>query len=104
VKEVQELAKRAKKNKLAVDEVAKYDQVWAVIDTDVAVRQNRWHEVVAQAEAAGVKLAYSTPCIEFWLFLHLKYSTAFILDGDAAKSLVKHELGESYSTNLGFKK
>lgn len=100
VKEVRELARRVKKNELAVDEVAKYDQVWAVIDTDVVVREGRWNEVVAQAKANRVKLAHSSPCFEFWLLMHLKYSTAFILDGDAAKLLVKHELGESYSTNL----
>jgi len=99
VNEVKELARRDKKGELSVTEVAKYDQVWAVIDTDVAVGTGVWNEVVGFAKKNKVKLAYSTPCIEFWFLLHLKFTTAQIQDGAAAKSLLNKELSQPYSTN-----
>jgi RloB-like protein len=48
-----------------------------------------------------VKLAYSTPCFEFWLLLHLVGFTtrADLVNGDAAKSAVNDALGRDYSTN-----
>jgi hypothetical protein len=99
VKDVKEVARRAKKKLLAVNELGKYDQVWAVIDTDVAVRTGIWNQVDTLAKANNVKLAHSTPCVEYWFLMHLKYTTAQIQDCSAAKSLVKHELGGTYSTN-----
>jgi hypothetical protein len=50
---------------------------------------------------AKVTLAHSTPCFEFWLLLHLVGFTtrADLVDGEAAKSAVKHALGRDYSTN-----
>ncbi len=66
-----------------------FDHVWAVIDTDVAVRDGIWNEVKQAAAAGNVSLAPSTPCIEYWLLLHLKYSTAGLTNGNAAKSALK---------------
>mgnify|MGYP000046302592 CR=1 FL=1 len=98
--EVKDLAKRARKNKLASDEVRKYDHVWAVIDTDVAKRTGIWHDVVDLAKSKKVKLAHSTPCIEFWLLLHLNYTTrADLVDGTTTKKAVEDALGHPYSTN-----
>jgi hypothetical protein len=98
--EVKQLAKRARKHLLANDEVSKYDHVWAVIDTDVAVRNGIWNEVVQLAKAKKVKLAHSTPCIEFWLLLHLGYTTrADLVDGTTSKKAVEVELGHTYSTH-----
>lgn len=97
---VNDLKKRAKKNRLAVDEVKKYDHVWAVIDTDVAIREGFWNAVIQKADAKGVKLAHSTPCFEYWLLLHLKMTTrSDLVNGDAAKKVFKEELGRDYSTN-----
>lgn len=99
-KEVKDLARRARKNQLANDEVKKYDHVWAVIDTDVAVRKDFWNEVVQLAAARKVKLAHSTPCIEFWLLLHLSYTTrGDLVDGSTSKKAVEDALGQPYSTN-----
>lgn len=66
-----------------------FDHVWAVIDTDVAVRDNTWHKVKAAAAEGKVSLSSSTPCFEYWLMLHLKYSTAPLIDGTAAKAALK---------------
>ena len=90
---------RAKRGQLRMDEPERFDQVWAVIDTDVAVRQGHWNDVRQLAAARKVKLAHSSPCFEFWLLLHLRYNTHPLVDGAAAKSALKHALGQDYAKN-----
>jgi hypothetical protein len=100
-REAKEQMRKAKKGILGINEPAKFDHVWAVVDTDVAVRNGFWNEVRQLAQARKVTLAHSTPCFEFWLLLHITgYTTrADLADGDTAKRAVKHELGRDYSTN-----
>lgn len=89
-----------RKGLLGLREPSKFDHVWAVIDTDVAVRMGYWNDVKQLAQARKVKLAHSTPCFEFWLLLHFGYTTrADLVNGDAAKSAVKEAIGRDYSTN-----
>jgi hypothetical protein len=95
-----EQQRKARKGVLGTNEPLKFDHVWAVVDTDVAVRNHIWNDVQQLASARKVKLAHSTPCFEFWLLLHFDYTTrADLVDGAAAKSAVKHALGREYSTN-----
>ena len=90
----------AKNSLLGINEPAKFDHVWAVVDTDVAVRNHIWNDVEQLAAARKVKLAHSTPCFEFWLLLHFGFTTRTdLVDGTAAKAAVKHALGRDYSTN-----
>jgi hypothetical protein len=93
--------KRWKEGQAGIREPAKYDHVWAVIDTDVAVREGFWNDVKQLADSQNVQIAHSTPCFEFWLLLHVSgYTTRGDLrDGDAAKAAVKAALGEDYSTD-----
>ena len=97
----QEQIRRAKKGQLGVREPAKFDHVWAVIDTDVAVRNGIWNDVKQLAAAREVKLACSTPCFEYWLLLHIADCTTRgdLVNGDAAKRAVKDALQIDYSTN-----
>jgi hypothetical protein len=90
-----------KKGVLGTGEPSKFDHIWAIVDTDVAVRQGFWNDVQQLAGARKVKLAHSTPCFEFWLLLHINGFTtrSDLVDGDAAKSAVKHAFGHDYSTN-----
>ncbi|MCU0750779.1 MAG: RloB family protein, partial [Akkermansiaceae bacterium] len=90
-----------KKKQTAINEVEKYDRVWAVIDTDVAVRNGIWPDVQQLAASRDVKLAHSTPCFEFWLLLHIQGFTtrADLLNGTLAKDAVEKALGKEYSTN-----
>jgi hypothetical protein len=99
--EVKAHARRAKKGRLGHTEPLRFEQVWAVVDTDVAVRHEFWNEVESLAKARKVKLAHSTPCFEFWLLLHIQGKTtrSDLVNGDAAKKAVKHALGRDYSTN-----
>ena len=93
-----EQAQRAKRGALRFDEPEKFDHVFAVIDADVAVRQKHWNDVVQLAKARKVQLATSMPCFEFWLLLHLGYTTRTdLVDGDAAKSALKQTLGCEYA-------
>jgi hypothetical protein len=98
--EVKDHQAKFKKGLLTITEPARFEHVWAVIDTDVAVRMGFWNDVKQLAAARKVKLAHSTPCFEYWLLLHLRDTTrSDLVDGDAAKSAVKQELGRDYSTN-----
>ena len=98
--EVKNLTYRMRRKKVAVTELEKFDHVWAVIDTDVAIRQGFWNDVVQNARDLKVNLAHSTPCFEYWLLLHLKMTTrGDLVNGDAAKSAFRNEWGSDYSTN-----
>jgi hypothetical protein len=98
--EAKEQQRKARKGLLGISEPAKFDHVWAVVDTDVAVRSHIWNDVKQLAAARKVKLAHSTPCFEYWLLLHFGFTTrADLVDGAAAKRAVKDALGRDYSTN-----
>ena len=97
-----EQQRKAEKKLLGIGEPEDFDHVWAVIDTDVAVRDGIWNDVQQLAAARAVTLAHSTPCFEFWLLLHLvEHATTRgdLQNGDAAKAAVKKALGREYSTN-----
>jgi hypothetical protein len=94
----QEQRYRAARGQLAMDEPSSYDQVWAVLDTDVSERHNRWPDILNLAAQRGVRLASSTPCFEYWLLLHLAHTTAPLANGAVAKAKLVGELGD-YSTN-----
>jgi len=99
-KKVSDHRRRSTKGLLAMDEPQRFDHVWAVIDTDVAVRTGKWNNVKQRAESKKIRLAHSTPCFEYWLLLHLQDTTrGDLVNGDAAKNVVKKELGRDYSTN-----
>lgn len=49
-----EQQRKAEKKLLGVGEPEDFDQVWAVIDTDVAVRNGIWNDVRQLAEARAV--------------------------------------------------
>ena len=65
----------------------------------MATRHNQWNEVTNLAKSKKVQLAYSTPCFEYWVLLHLKYTTRPIEDGESAKKLIEETFGQPYSTN-----
>lgn len=60
---------RMKKKKGVLSSFEEEDQTWAVYDRDA-------HPFIAEAaekcRAAGVQLAFSDPCFELWLILHLE--------------------------------
>ncbi len=99
-REAKDQVRRAKKGQLGIDEPSKFDHVWAVIDTDVAVRNGIWNDVQQLAVARKVTLAHSTPCFEFWLLLHFGFTTRSDLpDGAAAKAAMKTAICGEYGSN-----
>ncbi|HTI71929.1 MAG TPA: RloB family protein [Candidatus Limnocylindria bacterium] len=96
-----EQERKHRKGILGSNEPGKFDHVWAVIDTDVAIREQFWPKVEALARAKKIKLAHSTPCFEFWLLLHVVGFTtrSDLYNGDMAKAALERELGKQYSTN-----
>ena len=93
-REAKDQVRKAKKGVLGINEPAKFDHIWAVVDTDVAVRNHIWNDVHQLATAKKVTLAHSTPCFEFWLLLHLVGFTtrADLVTGDAAKIPVEFQV------------
>jgi RloB-like protein len=78
----------------------KFDHVWAVIDSDAPIKQETWSDVVQKARDLDVKIAQSTPCFEYWLLLHLQYTTRTdLVDGKTAKDVLGDVLKQDYSTN-----
>lgn len=68
--EVKALARKARRDELAYNQLGRFDEVWIVFDTEHAQRQGRLDDGVAAAREAGFEIAHSTPCFEFWLALH----------------------------------
>ncbi len=92
--------RRRRRDLLGNAEPSHFDQVWAVIDTDVPAKQGFWRDVEARAKQLKVNLAHSTPCFEFWLMLHLRYTTRTdLVDGIAAKRALREATGGDYSTS-----
>ena len=68
-------------SELGMREFAKFDEIWIVFDADYYLRdhKNRFHKLtegVGCAKANGINIALSNPCFEYWLLLHLDFTTA----------------------------
>ena len=85
--EVKILAKEAKRTR---DKAARNDEVWCVFDVD---QHPLIPEALQQAEANGVHVALSNPCIELWFLLHFADCTSY-LERDAARRKLTAELGQ----------
>jgi hypothetical protein len=56
---------------------ADYDKVFALIDMDKIIQDNRmaaYQQDKANAEASGVIVLENNPCFEIWLLLHFVYT------------------------------
>ena len=70
------------------------DEAWVVFDVDEhrqnPVAQARFARAICLAEANGVNVAYSNPCVELWLLLHFESQTAELNRGQAREKLKKY--------------
>ena len=66
-----------------------WDDIWCVFDED---SHPNLREAITKAQANGIKLAVSSPCIELWFVLHFEDRTAYIERRDA-QSRAGHLLG-----------
>lgn len=88
---------RRKLERLGYAEVQEFDHCWAVFDTDQAQTDGNLELAQELARKNGILLAPSTPCFEFWLFLHLRFGTPTLLNCAAAAGLLEKELGRRYA-------
>jgi RloB-like protein len=68
---------------------AAWDEIWCVFDED---SHPNLDAAIAKAEANGIRLAVSNPCIELWFILHFEDRTAYI-ERRAAQSRARELLG-----------
>jgi hypothetical protein len=87
---------KKRRGKLNISDPAKFDQVWAVVDTDAAVRGGIWQAVQSRAKSLHVLLADSTPSFEYWFLLHLRYCTPHLASCAHAVRELEKELGFAY--------
>jgi len=70
-----------------------FDQVWCVIDGDYG---SKIKNARAKAKVAGVELAISTMCFEYWVLLHFEESDTSTMDCDALVYLLKSKHYKQY--------
>jgi hypothetical protein len=73
-----------------------YDEVWVVFDFE-SPNSDNWpkaNEAMRLPEASGLFFASSAPCFEYWLLLHVAYTTAQLLNCDAVTTELKRHWGE----------
>lgn len=73
-----------------------YDHVWVVFDTDVPGKQGQLKPALDLAIKEGIHVAHSTPCVEFWLFLHFGFSTGPLLESEEAVRSLARAWGQSH--------
>lgn len=76
-REAREQERKARKHILGINEPPKFEHVWAVVDTDVAKRQQFWNDVHQLADGKKVTLVHSTPCFEVYIFENIGESVMF---------------------------
>lgn len=72
----------------AVNKKHRYDYVWAVFDRD---EHSGYHQAIRRCQGAGVGVAYSNPCFELWLILHVTEMDR-LLNRHAMQSLCREHI------------
>jgi len=73
LEEARKLRDEAKKERI------QFDDVWVVFDKDNYPKHS---ETFSRAEAIKINIAFSSPCFEFWYFLHFKHSDSPVANAD----------------------
>ncbi|MFD8484086.1 RloB family protein [Kitasatospora sp. NPDC059673] len=73
----------------AADRYTAYDEVWCVVDVEAPKAHPSLDEALVLARRAGVKVALTNPCFEFWLLLHLHNLTSYQTTAAAQTALEK---------------
>lgn len=96
LKLVKSLSKEIVKREL---DLSNGDMAFCVFDTDEDANKNKLIiEAKKYAEAKGIKMISSTPCIELWFLLHYAYTTASLSNDGVIKRL-KHYY-QKYEKNI----
>ena len=81
------------------------DKIYCIFDTDTDPLKNKIiKEVYDLAQKYNIQIITSNPCIEFWFYLHYKYTTKYMSSEDAVKHIKKacpsYEKGKSIYKEL----
>ena len=84
-------AARAIQIKAARSREERYDTVWVVFDAEERPDLAMLRQLRHQADQHGIRLAWSNPCFEVWLTLHLAFSQAQLLNAaESIRQLTTH--------------
>lgn len=66
-----------------------YEEVWVVFDSEDRLGTNELNGAISMGEAAGVSIAMTVPCFEYWLVLHYEYTTEYMVDYSKVEARLK---------------
>jgi hypothetical protein len=87
---------RVAKEVVSNRDVAVFDHVWVLFDTDVPDRQGRLGPALELARKENIHIGHSTPSVEIWLLLHFRDRPGPLLNGAAAEHAVGAAWGQHY--------
>jgi len=73
--------------KAAKRENIPFKEVWAFFDDD---NQPEIVNAFSKAKANGIRIAFSSICLELWFLLHFEYTSRQFMDSDEVTSLLKN--------------
>lgn len=91
--------KAAKDGRLGYMQIADFDEIWIVFDTDIPLQHGKLRDGLQFAESRKIQCAHSTPCFEYWLLFHLDRTTAPMAKCADVISRLREKLGKPYSKN-----
>jgi len=96
--------KAARNGALGYAQVADFDEIWIVFDTDIPLQQGKLHPGLKYAKSREVHCAHSTPCFEYWLLLHLERTTAPMATYDDVKPRLSEALSREFEKKVRYEK
>ncbi len=69
-----------------------FDEVWCVFDAEGGRREQELKAARDLARGENIQSVISRPCFEFWLLLHVQYSSSDFPDCDAAVAFLAQKL------------
>jgi RloB-like protein len=89
----------AKNEEISYAQVADFDEIWIVFDTDLPWQQGKLKAGLEFASSKKIHCAYSTPCFEYWLLLHLERTTSLMTKCADVIAKLSQSTGLTYSKN-----
>jgi hypothetical protein len=69
-----------------------FDEVWCVLDSEGAERERGIKAAFELAARERVNIALSRPCFEFWLLLHVHFTSSDFPNCDAATAVLSQKI------------
>lgn len=88
--------RRRAEGRASIREPEAYDHVWAVFDIDTSTQNATFGRALEMATRESIRVAISTPSIEFWLLLHFRFTTGPLLNSGAAERALGDAWGQPY--------